>query len=115
MKKILLLSVMGISLLLIAWFTFATPPVLIDMKICSHLDVPTNTVAFLGNASPDESCSVKYRDKIEMLDHHTTGMVTTKTGTRFVVNYLTHIDAHTKEHDPAVCVVVEEILQETGM
>lgn len=114
MKKKLLLS-MGISLTSIALSAFAEPPILIDMKICSHLDVPTNTVAFLGNASPDESCSVKYRDKIEMLDHHTTGVVTTKTGTRFVVNYLTHIDSQTKEHDPAVCVVVEEILQETGM
>ena len=87
----------------------------IDMKLCSHLDVPSNTTAYLGRAGPNESCSIKFRDKIKMLEHHATGLVETVNGQEFVIGFKSHIIIETQEHDPAVCIVEEERIVENGL
>jgi hypothetical protein len=50
-----------------------------------------------------------------MLEHHTTGLVTTAVGARLELNYRSHIIPETQEHDPEICIVSEAVIRESGL
>ena len=79
-------------------------------KLCSHVDVPSDTRIFLGSVQRHDSCEQTFRDKIAMQEHHDTGFVQTSDGTKVVLAFTNHINPVTKSHDPEVCLIEEEII-----
>lgn len=89
----------------------------ISLKICTHTDVGSGVTVEFAFVGIHESCLDRTENQLTILQHHTTGIVSTPEGPTYIHHFTKHIEAGKtalvgKEEDPQHCLIQGKIHSE---
>lgn len=89
----------------------------IMLKICTHTDVASGVSVEFAFVGIHESCLDRTENQLTILQHHTTGIVSTPEGPTYIHHFTKHIEAGKaalvgKEEDPQHCLIQGKIHSE---